>query len=188
MKRSKTLKLAVMSLSPIALTACGDKPVDMLVYKTLDECSRDGYYSPDQCRAEFDKALYAHRIGAPMYLRLKECEADFAPNRCEYLGRFYSPRIAAYMLPLPRERQNEDNYYGGSGGSSQPLYTSRDDYGYYRTGDNSRVGKSSQSGKVTTTVSKTRAPSIKTTTVSRGGFGSQAAARGSWGGSKSFGG
>lgn len=185
MKRSTKLKLVIMGLSPIALSACSEKPVEMLTYKTLDECASDRYYNRAQCKTKFAKVAKEHRAGAPMYKRKNECESDFGRSRCNTLGRFYSPMIAAYLLPLPRQK---GNYYGGMGGIAQPLYTSRDDAGYYRTGDNQRMGKSSQSGKISTAASKTRAPSVKTTTVARGGFGSQAAARGSWGGSRSFGG
>jgi len=184
MKRSKKLTLAVMGLTPIVLTACSEKPVDMLVYKTLNECSSDVYYNSRQCKTEFDKALRTHRSGAPMYRNAASCEGDFGKSRCENLGRFYSPRIAAYMIPMPRKQGQP--YYGGI---AQPLYTTRGGGGSYRTGDNYEIGKSSQRGKISTSASKARAPSVKTKTIARGGFGSQAAVRGSWGGGgKSFGG
>ncbi|HED39436.1 MAG TPA: DUF1190 domain-containing protein [Chromatiales bacterium] len=184
MKRSRKLTLAVMGLAPIALTACSEKPVDMLVYKTLNECGSDVYYSPQACKTEFDKALKTHRSAAPRYAKLSACESDFGRNRCESMGRFYLPMIAAYMLPVP-EQHRSGGYYGG--GFGQPLYRTRGGNSY-RTGDNYEVGRSGKSGKISTVPSRTKAPSIKTKTVSRGGFGSQAAARGSWGGGKGFGG
>jgi len=184
MKRSKKLTLAVMGLAPIALTACSEKPVDMLVYKTLAECSSDVYYNQKECKSEFDKALKTHRSAAPKYQKLSACESDFGRNRCDSMGNFYLPMIAAYMLPVPNINRS-GGYYGG--GFGQPLYRTRGGGGY-RTGDNYEIGKSNKSGKISTVPSKTKAPSVKTKTVSRGGFGSQAAARGSWGGGKSFGG
>jgi len=189
MKRSKKIKLTIMGLSPLALTACSDKPVDMLVYKTLDECASDRYYSMDQCEIEFKKAVSERHKTSPKYKYLSDCESDFGRNRCVDRGAIYTPIPSAYMLPIPRSHQREENYYGGSGGISQPIYTSRDDYGHYRTGDNQKVGQSGQTGRISTSTSRTKSPSIKSTTVSRGGFGSQASARGSWGsGGRSFGG
>ena len=184
MKRSKKLTLAVMGLAPIALTACSEKPVDMLVYKNLAECSGDVYYNEKQCKTEFDKALKTHRSAAPKYKKLSACESDFGRNSCSSMGSLYLPMIAAYMLPVPNVSRS-GGYYGG--GFGQPLYRTRGGGGY-RTGDNYEIGKSRQSGKVSTAPSKTKKPSIKTKTVSRGGFGSQAAARGSWGGGRTFGG
>lgn len=182
MKRSKKLTLAVMGLAPIALTACSEKPVDMLVYKTLAECSSDVYYDEKGCRSEFDKALKTHRSSAPKYKKLSACESDFGRNRCDSMGSFYLPMIAAYMLPVPNK--SSGGYYGGYG---QPLYRTRGG-GSYRTGDNYEIGKSGRSGKISTVPSKAKKPSVKTKTVSRGGFGSQAAARGSWGSGRTFGG
>jgi len=185
MKRSKKLTLAVMGLAPIALTACSEKPVDMLVYKTLSECSSDVYYNEKACKTEFDKAQKTHRSAAPKYKKLSACESDFGRNSCNSMGSLYLPMIAAYMLPLPGKNRSAGGYYGG--GFGQPLYRTRGGGGF-RTGDNYEIGKSRQSGKVSTVPSKTKKPTIKTRTVSRGGFGSQAAARGSWGGGRTFGG
>jgi len=185
MKRSKKLTLAMMGLAPIVLTACSEKPVDMLVYKTLAECSSDVYYSEKACKTEFDKAQKTHRSAAPKYKKLSACESDFGRNRCASMGSSYLPLIAAYMLPIPN-KSSSGGYYGG--GFGQPLYRTRGGSGGYRTGDNYEIGKSNKSGKVSTVPSKTKKPSVKTKTVGRGGFGSQAAARGSWGGGKSFGG
>jgi len=185
MKRSKKLTLAVMGIVPIALTACSEKPVDMLVYKTLAECSSDVYYSEKECKTEFDKAQKTHSSTAPKYKNLSACESDFGRNRCESTGSLYLPLIAAYMLSVPNRSGGAGYYAGGFG---QPLYRTRGSSGGYRTGDNYEIGKSNRSGKISTVPSKTKKPSIKTKTVSRGGFGSQAAARGSWGGGKSFGG
>ena len=62
-----------------------------------------------------------------------------------------------------------------SGGArTQPLYRSRDDRTNFRTADNRKVG--STVGRAQISKSATKAPSVKTRTVSRGGFGSAARA------------
>ena len=62
------------------------------------------------------------------------------------------------------------------GGRSQPLYKSRDDRKTFRTADNQKVGTAT--GRTKVAKSATRSPSIKTRTVSRGGFGSSARSTG----------
>lgn len=67
----------------------------------------------------------------------------------------------------------------GSGSSSmvgQPLYRSADDPNNFRTADNKRVGGTTGLTKIGS--SATRAPSVKSYTVARGGFGSRGSASG----------
>ena len=66
---------------------------------------------------------------------------------------------------------------GRSGVAAQPLYRSTDDAKSYRTADNKKVG--TQVGKTQVARSATRAPSMKSSTVSRGGFGARARSFGS---------
>ena len=61
-----------------------------------------------------------------------------------------------------------------------PLYLGSG--GYYRTGSYDRIGSSYKQGKVVVNKSATVKPTLKSTTMKRGGFGSRSAARGSWGG------
>ena len=71
---------------------------------------------------------------------------------------------------------------GGSLVATQPLYRSRDDSRNFRTGDNQKV--SGKTGVTRVAGHTTRAPSTKTRTIRRGGFGS--AARASAGRFRSF--
>ena len=166
-----------MGLSPFVLSACGERPVETLIYETTEQCAKDKYYDLSRCQSEYDKALKNHTQYAPRYSKRRDCEYDFGSHACEQSGSQYLPKMSAFMLPMP-----VGNAYRGSV-VSQPLYTSRDDYFRYRTVGNRTVGKVGQTGKVATTASKTAAPKVRTKTVSRGGFGSQAAARGGWGSS-----
>ena len=85
---------------------------------------------------------------------------------------------------------------GGRGMRAQPLYRSRDDYKNFRTGDNQKIGN--KTGITRVAKGLTRAPSTKTRTIRRGGFGSAARAATSrfsrmgrfrrFGGFRSFGG
>lgn len=177
MKRSKQLKLVVMGLSPFVLSACGERPVDALIYETVEQCAGDKYYDLSRCQAEHDKALSNHAKYAPRYKSRYDCEYDFGSHACDSSGAQYTPKMSAFMMPMPVGSSR----YGSV--VSQPLYTSRDDFSRYRTTTNSTVGTVGQVGKTATTASKASTPKVRTTTVSRGGFGSQAAARGGWGSS-----
>ena len=59
---------------------------------------------------------------------------------------------------------------GRSGMMSQPLYRSAKNPGTFRTADNRNVG--SKTGKTSVARSATSRPSFKSSTISRGGFGS----------------
>ncbi len=61
-----------------------------------------------------------------------------------------------------------------------PLYLGSG--GYYRTPSYEKMGSGYKQGKVSTSKEKTVKPSLKSTTMKRGGFGTRSAARGSWGG------
>ncbi|MCX4025800.1 hypothetical protein H0A36_07185 [Endozoicomonas sp. SM1973] len=72
MKRSKTVKLVLMGLAPIALTACDDEP--NYEYMTLNECidyvravDKDSEFDldiligPGYSRSKLDKSFYKYR-------------------------------------------------------------------------------------------------------------------------------
>ena len=77
-----------------------------------------------------------------------------------------------------------DNGVRRAGRATQPLYRSNDDRGNFRTGDNQKVAGKTGITQVPAQVAK--APTTKTSTIRRNGFG--ASARAFTGGSSSFGG
>ena len=184
MKRSKSIKLVAMGLAPFALTACSQDPVDALVYKDVAECARDNRLPLTRCEDEYQRALYAHKNSAPKYDRQEACEQEYGVDRCEPLvtggGNYFIPIMAGFMAPMMMQRSS--GYRGGMV-YTQPLYYHRDHWGQYRTSDNYRIP--GRSGQVQAPAKTQRPPSIKTRSVSRGGFGSKASARGGWGSSRS---
>jgi len=176
MKRSKTIALVMMSASTIALTACDEPRVDAAVYDSVQQCIDDSKFSqisPEQCEAQFAAASKQHAKVAPKYTSQADCEADFGNGQCETApyqtrsgGSVFMPLMMGYMMGRMM----------GNGVAAQPLYRSSDDRANYRTADNRKVGPAK--GFTTVARSATRAPSVKTSTVSRGGFGSRARAGG----------
>lgn len=187
MKRSKSIHLVAMGLAPFTLISCSQDPIDALVYKDVAECSRDNRLSASQCRDEYQRAHYAHKNAAPKYDRKNGCEQDYGDNRCEPLrtggGNYFIPVMAGFMAPPSPQRRSG---YSGRTVYTQPLYYQRDHWGQYRTSDHYRIP--GRSGQVRAPAKTTRAPRIKTRSVSRGGFGSKASARGGWGSGRSWGG
>lgn len=185
MKRSRVLRLALMGSAPFVLSACSDEPEQALVYNNVQECEAQALLTPEQCKTEFEKAVNNHLQAAPRYAQQAACEADFGNGACQNLnsgGNWFIPAMAGFMIgqALDRDRHySGSSFYYGGGGRSQPLYRSRDDWHSWRTANNARIGK--YSGKVWVDPNDTK-PAMSPRTMSRGGFGSRAAARSSWGG------
>lgn len=165
MKRSKSISLAVMGLSAFSMTAC-DKPVDAAVYESVEQCVTDSVFTAEQCQSEFDAAAGQHANVAPRYSSLSDCEADFGRSSCDRRssGSGYIPFMAGYMMGTSTSRSQV---------VTQPLYRSTDDSRNFRTANNSRV--TGATGVTTVDSRATSTPRVRTTTVSRGGFGARAA-------------
>lgn len=165
MKRSKSISLAVMGLSAFSMTACED-PVEAAVYESVEQCISDSAFSAEQCQSEFDRAAGQHSNVAPRYSSLSDCEADFGRTHCgqRTTGSGYIPFMAGYMM---------GTVTSGGRVSTQPLYRAADDSRNFRTASNSRI--SGVTGVTTVDARSTSTPRVRTTTVSRGGFGARAA-------------
>lgn len=177
MKRSSKAKLILMAktttigLTALALTGC-EEPVNTHVFKDVQQCS--SFYSESFCKEEINKAKANHNLHAPKYTSKKDCEEDFGAKQCESRsgsGSFvYVPYMQGYMT---------SSYAGQSSAvQSQPLYKSKDDPSAFRMANNEVVSRSTGQTKVYP--SSTLFP--KSGTVTRGGFGSTAAAKASMGG------
>lgn len=176
MKRSKSVALLAMGASVIALTACEEPQVDALVFESLQQCLANQDVSREQCEADFKAAKEQHAQVAPKYTSKEACEADFGSASCETApqqtqsgGSVFMPLMMGYMMGSMLNNR--------AGVAPQPLYRSADDAKAFRTADNTRVG--TQTGRVQVASSAAKAPTMKTSTVSRGGFGASARSFGS---------
>lgn len=196
-KRSKTARLVMMvPAAGMILAGCGEKPVDVQVFNTPDECA--AYYNPPaECQAAFAEAKALHPQVAPRYANRQECETDFGVGQCEN-----APALAANSAPAEQQTQASSGFFmpmmmgfmagqmlnrGGMATApqqqtantarnpvpNQPLYKSRDDRSTFRTATNAAVA--SQPGPASI---KPSAVQPKPATMARrGGFGAQAAKR-----------
>ncbi|OED42690.1 hypothetical protein ACH42_11875 [Endozoicomonas sp. (ex Bugula neritina AB1)] len=176
MKRSKKLKLALMGITPLFLAGCGGSSKESaLIYKDVDGCAKDGVLSKDSCQYYYDRSWKKHLADAPRYKDKSSCETDFGSQCQQISSGDYIPTLEGFMVQQQRT---------GSSSSSSfmvlPLYMGSG--GYYRSPSYERMGSSYKQGKVFVDKEKTVKPSLKSTTMKRGGFGTRSAARGSWGG------
>lgn len=183
MKRSRSVALLAMGASALVLSACGDSESPAGVYTSVDQCIADKQFSESDCRKAFDIATDEHKKVAPKYASKADCEADFGVGKCEegprtQGGTFsFMPLLAGYMLGRAMG--------GAPAFTPQPLYRTPGD-STFRTGDNRTV--TNRTGLQSVPVSTTRS-TMKTTTISRGGFGRSGAIYGSSSsGSRSYGG
>ena len=198
-KRSKTARLIMMApAAGMILAGCGEKPVEVQVFNTPDECA--AYYNPPaECQAAFAQAKALHPQVAPRYASKQECEADFGSGQCEN-----APVIAANTTGQTPQAQQSSGFFmpmmmgfmagqmlnrGGLAGAqqqqtanaarnpvpSQPLYKSRDDRSTFRTATNTAVA--SQPGL--TSIRPSAVQPKPASLARRGGFGAQAASRSS---------
>jgi uncharacterized protein YgiB involved in biofilm formation len=199
-KRSKTARLIMMvPAAGLVLAGCGEKPVEVQVFNTPDECA--AYYNPPaQCQAAFAEAKALHPQVAPRYASKQECETDFGSGQCET-----APVIAANSTePVPQQSQQSSGFFmpmmmgfmagqmlnrGGLAPSApqantasarspvptQPLYKSRDDRSTFRTATNTAVASQPGPASIRPSAVQPKPAGL----ARRGGFGAQAAARSS---------
>lgn len=187
MKRSKSLKLALMGATVLTMTACDDPNEVAAIFESVDECAQYEGQDLDQCRSGWEKAAEEHIRTAPKYTSVEDCQADFGPEQCEQApqqttsgGSVFMPLMMGYMMGSMLSGGGRSNV------ATQPLYKSKDDPKSFRTGDNQKV--SSKTGVQNVPSNVTKRPSAKTSTVRRGGFGTTATRMSSSGYTKSYGG
>jgi uncharacterized protein YgiB involved in biofilm formation len=180
MKRSSTAALLLMGATPLFLSACGgsqDQQIKEQSYPTVAACTSAGN-TPADCERAFDQAQAAANSAAPHYKTREECIQQFGPDQCQERtddrqGSFWGPLMTGFILGRILNGGGA-SYYG-----SVPLYRQRDGQDYRPA---SGVGGSWASGGYSSAHATADAAGSRAITASRGGFGSESAARGSWGG------
>ena len=185
MKRSKSVTLALMGSAAVVLAGCGEEPPPpQAVFSGIEQCIRAGN-EVETCAAEYKEAVEQHATQAPRFASAQECEVG-ADSQCEPTrvqnadgswSNVFVPLMAGYMIS-----NAINNMGGGRGYRSTPVYNSRAYSGQQRDLSALRGSGAATSAVATgasrsvgsTTRPATRAlppPNVRTTTVSRGGFG-----------------
>lgn len=199
-KRSKTARLIMMvPAAGLVLAGCGEKPVEVQVFNTPDECAAF-YNPPAECKAAFAEAEALHPKVAPRYASKQECETDFGTGQCETApvlaanntvpteqtqqsqqsSGFFMPMMMGFMAGQMLNRggmaaapQQQASAANRSPVPNQPLYKSRDDRGTFRTATNTAVASQPGSASIRPSAVQPK----PATMARRGGFGAQAAKR-----------
>lgn len=202
MKRSKTVKLLLLGAASAFMLGCEEeKPQQASVFKDVGDCVTSKLMTEDQCKAAFDIAAQEHEKVAPKFDSRALCEQEFGVGQCSPKqsdsGSVFMPLMTGFMAAQLMNSINDshryDCRYNNSCASNvivpQPLYRTTSDYSSYRTAGNYRVADVGSPTKTVSVKPSTVKPAVVTSTIkSSGGFGTQAAARASWGGSVSSGG
>ncbi|MBK17499.1 MAG: hypothetical protein CMM52_01490 [Rhodospirillaceae bacterium] len=165
------------SISVVALVAAGalwfttreEPKTDAAVYESLQQCLADVNMVRSDCEKNYAAAKQQHASVAPKFATQRECEEEFGAARCEKAPQttstgssMFMPLMMGYMM---------GSVIGGRGyGNGQPLYRTRANPGTFRTADNKSAGRTV--GRTKVAKSSTTRPTAKSSTRSRGGFGS----------------
>ena len=194
MKRSKKLRLDLMSkqtaakvtVTPMALAiaaslaGCSSNEEQAQVVKSVADCVQNTSYTEEQCKVAYENALAESERTAPKYDSVSACESEFGANQCHQSssGGWFMPFMAGYLVSSALDSFSRDRHYspvyvyGGSGYNN----------GYVMTGNGSVVGRpGDRYVNVSRDTLNKPLPTVNKT-ISRGGFGSQAAAKSNWGG------
>ena len=167
MKRSRSARLLLMGVTPLALTACGEPPQEAMLYPDVAACISAGVQTREQCESAEQAALAEAERNAPRYQNRADCIADFGADQCRSTSNgFFMPFMTGFLIARALDGSTR----------LQPLYRPRG--GEYSTSGGYSVGR--QPGRVIVDDAATKPQ--RAITQSRSGFGSRAAARGSWGG------
>lgn len=181
MKRSRSVRLALMATTAVAVTACDDPQseaeVPVSFYRSMEECVADGKFTETYCQQALEEAQKEHEASAPRYSDQQLCEEQFGADMCQPRqvaggGSFWTPFLVGYVVSDIVDRVSGRRglhsgpiYYGGGPAGGRGYYTP--------SGDRLRT---SQQGVSLPRRSVEAAPpparvQNRTTVISRGGFG-----------------
>ena len=130
-KRSKKVAIAIVGATAFTLAGCREEQVDASAYPNvqscLDDASRGGTFTAQDCETSFSQAETLHVESAPRYDTLEVCEEQHGEGACGTeatatqggSGSIFMPLLAGYLI---------GNMIGGKAGlaAAQPLYKTSD--------------------------------------------------------------
>tara|TARA_R110000744_G_scaffold117784_1_gene220210 strand:- start:178 stop:759 length:582 start_codon:yes stop_codon:yes gene_type:complete len=191
-KRSNRVAIMIVGATAFALAGCREEQVDAAAFPDLqscvDEASRGGMFTAQDCETSFAQAEALHVEAAPRYDSIAVCEEQHGEGACGTeasatqggSGSIFMPLLAGYLI---------GNMLGGKAGmsASQPLYKNAD--GRYTNAARTSTFSSNQGAaklntsqfvRPTSTIGKT--PMTRATAATRGGFGKAGGSRTGFGG------
>ena len=184
-KRSNRVAIMIVGATAFALAGCREEQVDAAAFPDLqscvDEASRGGMFTAQDCETSFSQAEALHVEAAPRYDSIAVCEEQHGEGACGTeasatqggSGSIFMPLLAGYLI---------GNMLGGKSGmaASQPLYKNAERTSTFSSNQGAAKLNTSQFVRPTSTVGKT--PMTRATAASRGGFGKAGGTRSGFGG------
>jgi len=174
----------VLGIAVAALAGCSSQE-EVLVVNSVEDCVSKTELNLEECEVAYQKALDEAERTGPKYTSTAQCEAEFGRGQCvqSRTSSTFMPLMTGFMIG----RMLSGNSYG-YGYNPVYRYNRRSSSMYNRvmTADGTVIGSYGQSSyKVNSSTLKSKPTATRT--VSRGGFGSVASAKSSWGGGRSGG-
>ncbi|GLS27238.1 DUF1190 domain-containing protein [Marinibactrum halimedae] len=198
-KRRWQFVVKPMTVAIAAIAAgCSSNREEATFVQSVSDCVDRTAMNVEQCTYAYEQALSEARRTGPKYQHKSHCETDFGIEQCyQAPNNIWTPLISGFLVgyianqALNSNREIDIDFYGGGYKKRRynPVYRYDSyvggNYNKLMTADGTIIGKHGQSTyKVPKKTLTQKMPSSKKT-ISRGGFGSVASAKSSWGGGKS---
>jgi len=195
---NKVKPLGVAIVASVAVTGCSNDVQEAEVYRSIEDCNLGNPGQEEACQMAFENSEKEAERTAPKYNLRRDCEDEFGYDRCrrQSSSGVFMPMMAGFMLGRmtggsPTRCGMVTPYsYRYDYCRSSPVFTSYSRrspyYGNWISADGRDYGSRYNSSVRASSKSFDKKPTV-TKTISRGGFGSKAAAKSSWSGSRSSG-
>jgi uncharacterized protein YgiB involved in biofilm formation len=183
-KAHRQPKITAVSLavaSAMAASGCSESTQEARIFQSLEDCKKDFPDAVAQCEAAYQHAITEASRTAPKYSSRNDCESEFGYANCVQApgSNWFMPAMAGFMFAQLLDRNRGYQY------QSSPMFISTHPSSSYRNrwidADGAQYGDRSQR-RVHVGNSAFKPKPATTRTISRGGFGSMASAKSSWGG------
>ncbi|GGA44838.1 DUF1190 domain-containing protein [Dyella nitratireducens] len=174
MKRSRTVSLVVMGLTPLVITACDNGQKSQQTFTSLSSCTAAGVPEAS-CEAAYVEAVADATDEGPRYATREQCAQDYSLDTCREsaaaLGTAWAPVMSGFLIGRII-RSSQTTYYPAG-----PVFRKRDNtdysphYGHIYSGGGSGGGYTGSAGGWRSTPSSEAVGEGDTT--GRGGFGGE---------------
>lgn len=176
------VKPLVIAIAAV-LAGCSPKQEEVRFVTSVSDCATNSGLSMAECEVAYKKALDEAKRTGPKYNNRYECETEFGDNRCQRSSSgFFTPFMTGFLV---------SSVINNIGNRYNPVYSYANPYSNHRDrlmlSDGTVVGRTgSRTYSVPQGTSTKKMPTARKT-VSRGGFGSAASAKSTWGSKRSGG-
>lgn len=197
MQKQTARPLSVAVAASLSLTGCSDSQ-EAVIYKSIEECATKNPGQEETCKMAYENSEKEAERTAPKYRSQRDCEYDFGYDQCHKpaSSSVFMPLMGGFMLGQmmnnspARCGMTTPFSYQYNYCRSSPVFTSYSRrsryYGDWIGADGRDYGSRYNSKVRANSKSFEKKPTIRRT-MSRGGFGSRAAAKSSWSGGRSSG-